>query len=169
MSVAPHSQVVYACSQITRGEITSAVIWLMVAFDSFVIGAILARTLPFMPHKNVHTIARALTLDGLMYYIVVLTVNILHCIMIIKAPNGLKNTFGQLKLHLTVTMMSRITLNLPKQHRRLTLQPTSRPWEDAPSILPTIHLSTQHGRETGRGLNTLPTIELEPMRTSRIS
>ncbi|KAG2123712.1 hypothetical protein BD769DRAFT_1389115 [Suillus cothurnatus] len=48
-------------------------------------------------------------------YSIICTVNLVLTIMIIRAHEGLKNIAAQLELILTVTMMSRITLNLGKE------------------------------------------------------
>lgn len=165
----PHTPLVHSCTQINRDNphgISSANIWILVLYDTVVIGFILARTLPFKPYRNARTIARTLAVDGVLYYLVVLAINVTYGILIIRAPNGLKNIFGQLKLHLTVAMMSRITLNLPKEHRRITGRRSRQPsrWEDATSILPTIEF-TSLARRDHDGLHaSSATVEMVPLK-----
>ncbi|KAJ6506744.1 hypothetical protein C8R45DRAFT_1090419 [Mycena sanguinolenta] len=60
------------------------------------------------------SIMKRLFRDGLIYYSAIFAVNAVLTIMIISAPPGLKNIAAQLELLVTVTMMSRITLNLKK-------------------------------------------------------
>ncbi|EIW82646.1 hypothetical protein CONPUDRAFT_135975 [Coniophora puteana RWD-64-598 SS2] len=119
-------------------------------YDTMVLGFILAKTLPFRPHSNANTIARTLAADGLLYYFVVLVINIVWTIMLLEAPDGLKEIAASLKLFLTITMGSRITLNLPKEHRKITYQGSRQPsrWENAPSLqLPAIALESVPHRD----------------------
>ncbi|EIW82670.1 hypothetical protein CONPUDRAFT_163765 [Coniophora puteana RWD-64-598 SS2] len=168
----PHSPVVHSCTEINRDWPSgsgSASLWIIVSFDTFVVGFILARTLPFGPHRDASTIARTLAVDGLMYYLVVFAINVTSAICIMKAPPGIKNIFGQLQLHLTVTMMSRITLNLPKEHRRLAGwssrgQPSR--WQDASTVLPPIRFGASSvPTRTGQGHNSAVATELHDLPT----
>ncbi|RXW21497.1 hypothetical protein EST38_g4361 [Candolleomyces aberdarensis] len=57
--------------------------------------------------------------DGLVYYTAIFAVTLVLTLMIIFAPEGLKNITAQLELLLTVAMMSRITINLKKSVKKL--------------------------------------------------
>ncbi|EIW82671.1 hypothetical protein CONPUDRAFT_80922 [Coniophora puteana RWD-64-598 SS2] len=116
-----HTPVVHSCSMVfdTSSVMASSSAWLPLLYDTVVIGLVIYRTVPYKPTKNPHTIARTLIADNILYYAVIFSVNITLTIMIAVAPAGLKNIGAQVELQLTVAMMSRITLNLPKTHRRL--------------------------------------------------
>jgi len=136
----PHTPAVHACTGLARDILPGlglASLVLNMFYDTTVLGFILVKTLSFRPHSNANTIARTLAADGLLYYIVVLVINIMWTIMLLEAPNGLKEASAPLKLLLTTAMGSRITLNLPKEHRRITYQGSRQPsrWENAPSLL----------------------------------
>jgi hypothetical protein len=73
------------------------------------------RTVPSIRHRTASHIVKVLLEDGLLYYSVIFSINLVLTLMIIFAPPGLKNITAQLELLLTVAMMSRITLNLKKQ------------------------------------------------------
>ncbi|EIW82654.1 hypothetical protein CONPUDRAFT_151718 [Coniophora puteana RWD-64-598 SS2] len=144
----PHTPAVNSCTELSHDifpGVGSASLALNMLYDTMVFGFILVKTLPFRPHRNTNTITRTLAADGLLYYFVVLAVNIVWTIMLLDAPDGLKDVTGQLKLLLTVAMGSRITLNLPKEHRRISGQGSRQPsrWENAPSLkLPAIALKS---------------------------
>ncbi|EIW76886.1 hypothetical protein CONPUDRAFT_92761 [Coniophora puteana RWD-64-598 SS2] len=174
-----HTPVVHLCNEIShdwpQGS-GSASLWIIVSFDTFVVSCILARTLPFRQLKGANTIARTLATDGLMYYIVVCIINIANAICIMKAPAGIKNIFGQLQLHFTVTMISRITLSLPKEHRKLTGMGSRAPsrWQDATTILPPIQFTQRTVRTVARTQSSAEPrdcvsgdgdVELVPVRT----
>ncbi|KAG2062611.1 hypothetical protein BDR04DRAFT_1123826, partial [Suillus decipiens] len=82
------------------GSIASASAWLPLLYDTYVFVLTLNRTLPAIRNKEAGRVIRTLFADGLLYY---------------RAPVGVKNIAAQLELVLTVTMMSRITLNIKKQ------------------------------------------------------
>ncbi|KAG1751056.1 hypothetical protein EDB19DRAFT_1824804 [Suillus lakei] len=82
------------------GSIASASAWLPLLYDTYVFGLTLNRTLPSIRKQETGHVFRTLFADGLLYY---------------RAHPGVKNIAAQLELLLTVTMMSRITLNLRKQ------------------------------------------------------
>jgi len=137
----PHSTAVHSCTLIFRGPwpaLSTAALWFGIVYETVVVSLIVARTLPFRSTRNGKTIARALLTDGLLYYGVITSVNIASIVMISSTPDGVKNVFGQLQLTLTVAMMSRITLNLPKTHRKITGKdvPVASRWQDVPTILP---------------------------------
>ncbi|KAG1741625.1 hypothetical protein EDB19DRAFT_2038691 [Suillus lakei] len=111
-----HVDHVPSCTMVfNSGGIASASAWLPLLYDTYVFGLTLNRTLPSIYNKEAGHVIRTLFADGLLYYSVICTVNLVLTIMIIKAHEGLKNIAAQLELLLTVTMMSRITLNIKKQ------------------------------------------------------
>jgi len=111
-----HSDGVRSCTMVfTSGSLASASAWLPLIYDTYIFGLTLYRTFPSVRNKEAGKIVRTLFADGLLYYSVICTVNLVLTIMIIRAPVGLRNIVAQLELLLTVTMMSRITLNLRKQ------------------------------------------------------
>jgi len=78
----------------------------------------LYKTFPPIRKRESSYIAKRLFEDGLMYYSVIFSITLVLTIMIAVAPDGLKNITAQFELLLTVTMMSRITLNLRKSVRK---------------------------------------------------
>jgi len=60
------------------------------------------------------SLREALLEDGLLYYVVLTVVNLLYTIMVATDPPGIRNVVGQVAFMLTVTMISRITLNVRK-------------------------------------------------------
>jgi hypothetical protein len=111
-----HASNIHSCTMVfNSGSIASASAWLPLIYDTYVFGLTLNRTLPAIRNKEPSHIIRTLFADGLLYYSVICTVNLVLTIMIIRAREGLKNIAAQLELILTVTMMSRITLNLKKE------------------------------------------------------
>ncbi|EIW77026.1 hypothetical protein CONPUDRAFT_168058 [Coniophora puteana RWD-64-598 SS2] len=137
----PHSTAVHSCTLIFRGPwhaLSTAALWFGIVYETVVVSLIVARTLPFHPARNGKTIARALLTDGLLYYGVITSVNVASIVMMSSTPDGVRNVFGQLQLTLTVAMMSRITLSLPKTHRKITGKdvPVASRWQDVSTILP---------------------------------
>jgi hypothetical protein len=111
-----HSNHVRSCTMVfDSGSIASASAWLPLIYDTYIFGLTLNRTLPSIRNKEAGNIVRTLFADGLLYYSVICTINLILTIMIVRAHQGVKNIAAQLELLLTVTMMSRITLNLKSQ------------------------------------------------------
>jgi len=114
---------VRACTMIFPPElstIASSSAWLPLLYDSVILVLTLKKTLPLVKKGNGTFMVKRLLEDGLIYYSAIFTVTLVLTIMIISAPPGLKNIAAQLELLITVTMMSRITLNLKKcAHERL--------------------------------------------------
>ncbi|KIK48053.1 hypothetical protein CY34DRAFT_798676 [Suillus luteus UH-Slu-Lm8-n1] len=113
----PHSDFVHSCTMVfnSSGSIASASAWLPLLYDTYIFGLTLNRTLPSIRNKEAGHVLRTLFADGLMYYSVICTINLILTVMIVRARSGIKNIAAQLELLLTVTMMSRITLNIRKQ------------------------------------------------------
>jgi len=112
-----HSYVVRSCTMVFKfdGSLASASAWLPLLYDTYVFGLTFYRTVPSIRNKQAGSVFRTLLADGLLFYSVICTVNLILTIMIVRAPEGLRNIAAQLELLLTVTMMSRITLHLKKQ------------------------------------------------------
>ncbi|KAG1844521.1 hypothetical protein DFJ58DRAFT_802669 [Suillus subalutaceus] len=111
-----HADNVHSCTMVFHsGSIASASAWLPLLYDTYVFGLTLHRTYPSIRNKEAGHVIRTLLADGLLYYSVICAVNLVLTIMIIRAQEGVKNIAAQLELLLTVTMMSRITLNLKKE------------------------------------------------------
>lgn len=111
-----HSDFVHSCTMVfNSGKIASASAWLPLLYDTYIFGLTLNRTLPSIRNKEAGHVLRTLFADGLLFYSVICTINLVLTVMIVRARSGIKNIAAQLELLLTVTMMSRITLNLRKQ------------------------------------------------------
>ncbi|KAI0031180.1 hypothetical protein K488DRAFT_8493, partial [Vararia minispora EC-137] len=92
----------------------SASAWLPLIYETTVMGLTLYRTLPFVWQEPAAVIMNRLLREGLLYYAVIFSVTLTLTIMIPVAPQATKNITAQLELLLTVTMMSRITLDLKR-------------------------------------------------------
>ncbi|GLB38199.1 putative expressed protein [Lyophyllum shimeji] len=114
---------IQACTMIFDPDISilaSSSAWMPLLYDTTIMGLTLYKTVPVLRHRSVSFVMRRLLEDGLIYYTAIFTVTGVLTIMIIAAPPGLKNITAQLELLLTVTMMSRITLNLRRSARKAT-------------------------------------------------
>jgi len=120
-----HSPAVSTACTMIFGEsnkvASSASAWLPLLYDTVVLVLTLRRTFPSIWKKgNDSTLymTKRLLEDGLIYYCAIFAVTLVLTVMIAAAPPGLKNITAQLELLITVTMMSRITLNLMKSHAK---------------------------------------------------
>lgn len=160
---------VRACTMIfppSLSSIASSSAWMPLLYDSCILILTLIKTVPATvkgqrvpPNRNRRdgsNIMKRLFQDGLIYYSAIFAVNAVLTIMIISAPPGLKNITAQLELLITVTMMSRITLNLKKMGSKRKLMGTTL----ADSGLPVVFGSSG---PSGRGRNTHNT---EPFTTT---
>ncbi|KAJ6602256.1 hypothetical protein B0H10DRAFT_665004 [Mycena sp. CBHHK59/15] len=112
---------VHACTMIFPPNISviaASSAWMPLLYDSVVLILILMKTLPSIRNRNTSFMMKRLLEDGLIYYTAIFSVTLVLTIMIISAPPGLKNIAAQLELLITVTMMSRITLNLKRCARK---------------------------------------------------
>ncbi|KAJ7240542.1 hypothetical protein C8J57DRAFT_1562624 [Mycena rebaudengoi] len=112
---------VRACTMIFSPEISviaSSSAWMPLFYDSVILILTLMKTLPSVRNKDASFIMKRLFQDGLIYYTAIFSVTLVLTIMIISAPPGLKNITAQLELLITVTMMSRITLNMKRCARK---------------------------------------------------
>jgi len=113
---------VHSCTMIFDPALSVAAstsAWLPLLYDTVVLCLTLWRTL--RGRREASAILPVLLRDGLLYYSVIFSVTFVLTIMIISAPDGIKNITAQLELLITVTMMSRITLNLKKQRDHIAL------------------------------------------------
>jgi len=126
-SSVPH-QGISSCTMVfdpkMPSHIASSSAWFPLMFDTVVFVSTMYRTVPSIRHKEAGHILRTMLEDGLLYYSVICSVNLVLTTMIIRAPPGLQNITAQLELLLTVAMMSRITLNLKKQAAHSTSSST---------------------------------------------
>ncbi|KLO13006.1 hypothetical protein SCHPADRAFT_940778 [Schizopora paradoxa] len=112
-----HSGNVHACTMIFDPSLKflpSLSAWLPLIYDTIVIALTLLKCREPVKQKTASFIIRTLVRDGLLYYSVIFTINIILAIMIVTAPPGIKNITAQLEQLLTVAMMSRITLSLKR-------------------------------------------------------
>ncbi|OSD07133.1 hypothetical protein PYCCODRAFT_1402487 [Trametes coccinea BRFM310] len=109
-----------ACTMIfdpdkVKGPIASASAWLPLLYDTIVFVLTIKRTYRGVKNPTVGRIMRVLLKEGLLYYSVIFTITLILTLMIVFAPDGLKNLTAQTEYLMTVAMMSRITLHLKKQ------------------------------------------------------
>jgi len=112
-----HPQGIRGCSMIYSpviGGWAAAAAWLPLLYDTSVVALLMYRTRSISRGKvaGQSRIVTTLIKDGLMYYSVILAANVTLVSMIIKSDPGIKNICAQFQLLITVTMISRITLNL---------------------------------------------------------
>ncbi|KAG2340180.1 hypothetical protein BDR05DRAFT_967216 [Suillus weaverae] len=119
----PHSPFIHSCRMEfsnSVGGLASAWAWVPLCYDTVVFALTLNRTLPSIQNKEAGHIVHTLFTNGVLFYSVMCAINLIFTIMVVRAPQGLKNITGQLELILTVAMMSRITLSLKKEGARGT-------------------------------------------------
>jgi len=112
-----HTGSVYGCTMIFDPKLkayASLSAWLPLIYDTIVIVLTLHKCREPVKQKTASYIVRALVRDGLLYYSVIFTINVILAIMIATASPGIKNIAAQLEQLLTVAMMSRITLSLKR-------------------------------------------------------
>ncbi|RPD77742.1 hypothetical protein L226DRAFT_521296 [Lentinus tigrinus ALCF2SS1-7] len=115
-----HTAGIHACTMIfdsdrVKGAIASASAWLPLIYDTIVLALTLWRAHPGKHRVTVGRIMRIMVKEGLLYYSVIFTITFILTLMIVSAPDGLKNITAQTEYLMTVAMMSRITLHLKKQ------------------------------------------------------
>ncbi|EJD42823.1 hypothetical protein AURDEDRAFT_168067 [Auricularia subglabra TFB-10046 SS5] len=111
--------------------------WLPVIYDTAVFILTVYKTANILRRSHRHAvhgswIARTLLRDGALYYLAIVASNVPLIIMIVAAPDPIKNIAAQLEAFVTVTMMSRITLSLRR--------------EDAAWRVGSIHADEEHQR-----------------------
>ncbi|KAJ3853581.1 hypothetical protein EV368DRAFT_81429 [Lentinula lateritia] len=120
------AQISAACTMVfgeKNSIATSSSAWLPLLYDTVVLVLTLGATIPSVRDARGSAtvyVMRRLLQDGLIYFGVIFAVNLVLSLMIAVADSGLKNITAQLELLVTVTMMSRITLNLmqsPDKHQ----------------------------------------------------
>jgi len=123
---------IHGCSMIFGPQIggwASASAWLPLLYDTVVVALVVLRTRDIVRVKvsGQYHVVNTLIKDGLLYYSVILAANLVLALMISKSSDGVKNICAQFQLLITVTMMSRITLNLRKNMQRLETPSLSSP------------------------------------------
>lgn len=149
---------IHACTMIfdpNLGWVASASAWLPLLYDTIVLGLTFFRTYYPVRHNIGSHLFKRLLADGIIYYSVIFSVTLVLTIMIIVADPGLKNIMAQHELLLTVTMMSRISINLKKEGRSL---------EDD-QVIPVVLQPSATTRR--RGTTILHDVELQFMRPGR--
>ncbi|KAJ7366446.1 hypothetical protein DFH08DRAFT_834360 [Mycena albidolilacea] len=131
---------------VNASTIASSSAWLPLLYDSVVLVLTLRKTLPLLKKGSGTFMVKRLLEDGLIYYAAIFSVTLVLTIMIISAPPGLKNIAAQI----TVTMMSRITLNLKKcaQERlqsTILRDPGSIVFRSVVSAFPTTPVDAERG------------------------
>ncbi|KAL4249183.1 hypothetical protein ABKN59_006956 [Abortiporus biennis] len=120
--VVVHNRAIHACTMIfdqnVPGHIASASAWLPLLYDTVILILTLNRTLQPVRHQAAGKIMRVLLRDGILYYSVIFSINLVLTLMIASAPPGIQNITAQLEYLLTVAMMSRITIHLKKQAKK---------------------------------------------------
>lgn len=114
--IVPYVQQIHSCHEDYDLPLALSVTraWLPLAYDT----AIFVMTLWRTYHRNeISPILPALQSEGILYYIVICSANLVLTVMIVRAPPGLKGVAAQLVFLLTVVMTSRVTLHLKKQVR----------------------------------------------------
>jgi hypothetical protein len=88
-----------SCTMVfNSGTIASASAWLPLLYDTYVFGLTFYRAFSTIRNKEAGHVIRTLFADGLLYYSVICTVNLVLTIMIIRAQEGVKNITAQLEL-----------------------------------------------------------------------
>ncbi|KAH9986928.1 hypothetical protein BJV74DRAFT_749465, partial [Russula compacta] len=92
------------------GPLASSTAWLPLLYDTVVIFLTIKGTARYIQSKDTGLMFRALLQEGLLYYSVICSVTLVFTIMILFAEPSVRNITG----HLTVAMMSRITIHLKR-------------------------------------------------------
>ncbi|EIW76923.1 hypothetical protein CONPUDRAFT_84754 [Coniophora puteana RWD-64-598 SS2] len=146
----PHSHVVHVCqgmihpTNVKNGPLLrSSSFWMIIVYDTLVFILMLTRALPLGASGSRHSIARRLVTNGTLYYATICFSNNMEVITVLRADAGLKGLISEFIYLLQIIMMSRITLSLLKNHRKLKGRAAYREsrWEDAPTILTPIVMS----------------------------
>jgi len=135
----PRSPNMHGCSMLFGqtydiGKWASATAWSPLIFDTAVLVLVVLRTRRIVQAKiaGQSRVISTLIKDGVLYFGVILAANLVLAIMIVQAPDGVKNIGAQFQLLITVTMMSRITLHLRKNMGPIesSVTSTSHAWLD---------------------------------------
>ncbi|KAG2065765.1 hypothetical protein BDR04DRAFT_1107958 [Suillus decipiens] len=96
-----HSPFIHSCRMEFSSEVgglASAWAWVPLCYDTVVFALTLNRTLPSMQNKEAGHIIHTLFTNGVLFYSVMCSINLIFTIMVVRAPHGLKNITGQLEL-----------------------------------------------------------------------
>jgi len=116
----PHKSGITGCTMVfgpSTKDWGALCAWLPLAYDTIVIFLVIFRTRNMVRAKiwGKDRLVTTLISDGIIYYSVILAANLVLGIMISVAPVEIRNIGGQFQVLITVTMMSRITLNVRKR------------------------------------------------------
>ncbi|KIK48050.1 hypothetical protein CY34DRAFT_798673 [Suillus luteus UH-Slu-Lm8-n1] len=98
-----HASFIHSCRMEfsdSVGGLASAWAWVPLCYDTVVFVLTLHRTLPSIQNKEAGHIAHTLFTDGILFYSVMCAINLIFTIMVVRAPQGLKNITGQLTVSL---------------------------------------------------------------------
>ncbi|KLO12087.1 hypothetical protein SCHPADRAFT_941492 [Schizopora paradoxa] len=93
-------------------KISTGCLWIEIAFDLSVFGLTLARTLRAVADDEALGLVRTVFRDGILYFLVIFSTNLVWALMVIFAPVGLKYINAEPSVILVVIMINRLTLNL---------------------------------------------------------
>lgn len=93
-------------------KISTGCLWIEIAFDISVFGLTLARTLRAVADDEALGLVRTVFRDGILYFLVIFSTNLVWALMVIFAPIGLKYINAEPSVILVVIMINRLTLNL---------------------------------------------------------
>ncbi|ESK95415.1 hypothetical protein Moror_3853 [Moniliophthora roreri MCA 2997] len=95
---------------------TEAYLCLTLVFDGLAFIAILVVTLKMIPKRGTHVlyILKVIQRDGILYFFVLFSSNLVWVLLLLRARRALKLVHGQQTLVLSGVMINRITLNLKK-------------------------------------------------------
>ncbi|RPD62483.1 hypothetical protein L227DRAFT_609685 [Lentinus tigrinus ALCF2SS1-6] len=115
-----HSPYIHACTMIfdtsrLNKAAAAASAWLPLLYDTIVLALTIRRTYSDIKYPSVGRTMRTLLKEGVLYYSVIFCITLVLTLMIVLAPDGLKNVMAQTEYLMTVAMMSRITLHLKKE------------------------------------------------------
>lgn len=114
----PHGHRIQSCREVydLPPALSATRAWLPLVYDTAIFVMTMWRTLPSHQNGAVGHILRTFQSDGILYYVVICSANIVLTVMIVRAPPSLKGVAAQLVFLLTVVMTSRVTLHLKNLH-----------------------------------------------------
>lgn len=114
----PHAQQIHSCREVydLPPALSATRAWLPLAYDTAIFIMTLWRTWPSDRSGATSPIFQIFQSDGILYFIVTCSANIVLTAMIVRAPPGLKGIAAKLVFLLTVVMTSRVTLSLKNLH-----------------------------------------------------
>jgi len=117
----PRSNGLHGCSllfKVSLGRKDAFSVAPTLIYDTVVLALTIRRTCHDNRKPMSGSLTSALLEEGILYYSVIFTTNLVFMVMVATAPSGYRNILGQFAELLTATMMSRITLHMKKSSRR---------------------------------------------------